>query len=112
MAAEEASREAGKAERPPIKSYLRFEETAPGEGRLDTAVATFRRKDGAQVDLIAAVHVADRGYYEALSKRFEGYDKVLFELVKPKDADLSKVSESRGASVCLRSSAGSRGSSR
>ncbi|HEY4234124.1 MAG TPA: hypothetical protein VGM76_11905, partial [Lacipirellulaceae bacterium] len=35
------------------------------------------------VDLVAAVHVADAGYYEQLNRRFEKYDAVLYELVAP-----------------------------
>lgn len=33
------------------------------------------------VDLISAVHVADRAYYQDLNQRFETYDAVLFEMV-------------------------------
>src|SRR4029077_17776435 len=35
------------------------------------------------VDLVAAVHVADAAYYAALTRRFEKYDAVLYELVAP-----------------------------
>jgi hypothetical protein len=37
------------------------------------------------VQLVAAVHIADTGYFAALNKKFEGYDALLYEMVKPKD---------------------------
>ncbi len=38
------------------------------------------------VDLIAAIHVADRSYYKDLEEQFEQYDVLLYELVKPQGA--------------------------
>jgi hypothetical protein len=38
---------------------------------------------GLQVDLVSAVHIAEKGYYEELNKRFANYDVVLYELVAP-----------------------------
>lgn len=35
------------------------------------------------VDLVGAVHVADKRYYRDLNRRFKGYDSVLYELVAP-----------------------------
>lgn len=35
------------------------------------------------VELIGVVHIADRDYYEALSRGFEQYDSLLYEMVKP-----------------------------
>lgn len=37
--------------------------------------------DNYTVDLIGAVHIADRSYYEQLNKNFRRYDALLFELV-------------------------------
>lgn len=48
--------------------------------RLQTAVTRYE-KDGATVDLIGAIHIADKEYYEALSARFEKYDVLLFEMI-------------------------------
>lgn len=48
--------------------------------RLQTAVTRFE-KDGASVDLIGAVHIADKKYYESLSARFKTYDALLFEMI-------------------------------
>lgn len=51
---------------------------------LETSVVTYRARDGQlQVDLIGAIHVADRSYYEKLNAQFRQYDAVLYELVAP-----------------------------
>ncbi len=48
--------------------------------RLQTAVTRYE-KDGHSVELIGAVHIADKAYYQALTTRFEGYDSLLFEMI-------------------------------
>lgn len=63
--------------------FLRFTEGKKGEGKLETAIVTYRGKDGVEVDLISAVHVADGVYYRSLQKRFEKYDSLLYEMIKP-----------------------------
>jgi hypothetical protein len=53
---------------------------------FDTAILHFAPADhrpGPTVDLIAAVHVGDRNYYDALNRRFRQYDAVLYELIAP-----------------------------
>jgi hypothetical protein len=35
------------------------------------------------VDLVGAVHIGDKAYYETLNRRFRDYDAVLYELVAP-----------------------------
>ena len=54
---------------------------------LQTAIVRFEsdapERNGVAVDLIGAVHVGERGYYETLNKAFEDYDVVLYELVAP-----------------------------
>lgn len=42
------------------------------------------------VDLIGAVHVADRSYYEQLNEQFEDYDVLLYELVAEADSRPSR----------------------
>ncbi|HWE03214.1 MAG TPA: hypothetical protein VG326_12465 [Tepidisphaeraceae bacterium] len=64
--------------------FLRFVEDADGGGRLQTAVASYANKAGVTVDLIAAVHVGEKAYYEGLNKSFENYDALLYEMVKPR----------------------------
>lgn len=60
---------------------------------METAVVTYsNRRDpkraGYFVDLVAAVHVGERSYYDELNKTFRDYDAVLYELVAPADANV------------------------
>jgi hypothetical protein len=53
---------------------------------LQTAIVRYVPASGAGglvVDLISAVHIGDRAYYEKLNKQFEQYDVLLYELVAP-----------------------------
>lgn len=54
---------------------------------LETAVTGYGSKPGhspeVEVDLIGAVHVGERAYYDELNKLFQTYDVVLYELVAP-----------------------------
>ena len=63
--------------------FIRFVETGPWEGRLQTAVVSYRNPQGRRVDLVAAVHLADPAYYGILQGLFRIYDAVLYELVAP-----------------------------
>jgi len=60
--------------------FTRFEEDATG-ARLQTGVGSYRNRDGVMVDLIGAIHIADKAYYERLNRRFTRYDAVLYEMV-------------------------------
>jgi hypothetical protein len=57
----------------------------------DKSPADYKR----YVDLVGAVHIADRPYYDGLNRRFKTYDKVLYELVA---AEGTKVPKGRGTS--------------
>lgn len=57
--------------------FIRVEETETAT-HLQTAVVRFTKGE-ASVELIGAVHIADKKYYEALNQRFEGYEALLFE---------------------------------
>lgn len=50
------------------------------------------------VDLIGAVHIADRTYYESLNKKFTHYDAVLYELIAEPGVKLRKGSHSSALS--------------
>jgi len=77
------------AEKRPATKFLRVERDDDGEPRtLQTAVVSYKPVEGEGelvVDLVAAVHVGDKTYYDELNRRFEDYDVVLYELVAPKD---------------------------
>ena len=64
--------------------FLRFVETGPQTGRVETAVTSYQTDAGVQVDLVAAIHVADKTYYQTLNQRFSTYDAVLYEMIKIK----------------------------
>ena len=72
------------AEAPPVlatpSSFTRFVEDETG-ARLQTGIGSYRNKDGVTVDLIGAIHIADRAYYERLNRRFERYPAMLYEMV-------------------------------
>ena len=54
---------------------------------LETAVARFVPAEGepeVSVDLVAAIHVADKEYFETLNTLLATYDVVLYEMIKPK----------------------------
>ncbi|MEO8499119.1 MAG: hypothetical protein ABI614_28980 [Planctomycetota bacterium] len=71
------------------QEFLRLRRSEAGElVALETAIASYQGAvDGkqVQVDLIGAVHIADKAYYDSLNKAFENYDVVLYELVAPRD---------------------------
>jgi hypothetical protein len=60
---------------------------------LETAIAHYvsgEGEKGVQVDLVAVVHIGDKGYYRKLNKQFEQYDAVLYELVAPEGTKVPK----------------------
>jgi hypothetical protein len=72
--------------------FLRVSRNEQGEATsLDTAIVRFVPRDDARdatfdgvvVDLVGAVHVGEKSYYDALNKEFDNYDVVLYELVAP-----------------------------
>jgi len=73
--------------------YVRFVEDDKG-ARLQTAVTSFVNARGVTVDLIGAVHIADKAYYDALNKRFMTYESVLYELVGGDFKDRAKTAKS------------------
>jgi hypothetical protein len=60
---------------------------------LETAIVRFaaQQPGGVEVDLVAAVHLADRAYFERLNDRFEQYDAVLYELVASGEQRVPKL---------------------
>ena len=67
--------------------YIRFREHDKGAVMEVAVIQMKNAKTGEQVDLIGAVHIGDKAYYEELNKIFKGYDRVLYEMVKPKEMD-------------------------
>jgi len=60
---------------------------------LETAIVRYTSPKGDHeltVDLVGAVHVGDRAYYDKLNKLFESYDVLLYELVAPPGTRIEK----------------------
>jgi hypothetical protein len=60
---------------------------------LETAIVRYvpaSGQAGVTVGLIGAVHVGDKAYYEALNKRMDEYDVLLYELVAPEGTRIPK----------------------
>ncbi len=70
------------------KEFIRFTKTGRTEGHVDTATKTYRREhDGVLVSLVSVVHVGDGAYFDTLQKSFEGYDAVLYEMIRDRDTE-------------------------
>jgi hypothetical protein len=69
---------------------------------LDTAIVSYAeplaaarqagRREPIEVDLVGAVHIGSRAYYDTLNRSFSDYDSVLYELVAPPNARVPKQS--------------------
>jgi hypothetical protein len=64
-----------------IVRYVKADEIKPGKSPAD-----YRQ----YVDLVGAVHIGDRTYYDDLNRRFRKYDAVLFELVAPEGVEVPR----------------------
>ncbi len=71
------------------QDFLRLLEEDDRPSSLQVSIVRFAERSGnaakpsVSVDLVSAVHVADRSYYQALNQLFTEYDVVLYELVAP-----------------------------
>ena len=69
--------------------FLRIRRTDSGEPvALETSIVRYVPADGSDgmtVDLVGAVHIADRQYYRQLNEAFTEYDALLYELVAPEN---------------------------
>src|ERR1700741_2648233 len=85
------------AEPNPDSSFLPIQRDKSREPvALQTAIAKYvpaSGAKGAEIDLVAVVHIGEKAYYERLSKEFEKYDTVLYELVAPEGAKPPKSGE-------------------
>lgn len=77
------------------EKYIRIRRDDKGEPlAMETALIRYVDAAGKRpdllVDLIGAVHVGDRSYYQDLNKRFESYEALLYELVAPEGTRVPK----------------------
>lgn len=69
------------------KHFIRVLRDSKGEMvSLDTELVRYQNGDGVVVDLISAVHVGEKAYYNKLNKQFLHYDALLYELVGDEDS--------------------------
>jgi len=76
--------------------FLRLSRDAKGGPlSLDTSIVHYRESEASaraagrepvEVDLVGAVHLGGKGYYDTLDRLFVDYDAVLYELVAPDNA--------------------------
>lgn len=78
---------------------MRWQSTGKTEGRYETSIASYRNAAGVLVDLISVVHIGDSKYYADLSRRFEAYDALLYELVAPKGSRPRRNRKVGGGSI-------------
>ena len=67
---------------------------------LQTAVVRYQgigANKHLKVDLIGAIHVGDKAYYEKLNKEFEQYDSLLYELVAPEGTKIPRGGRKGGS---------------
>jgi hypothetical protein len=91
----EAAKEPSSAKSDSTLKFMRVVRDARGNPKaLETAtghyVSTGKGKPFI-VDLIGAIHVGDKKYYESLNEQFKHYDVVLFELVMPEGETLKDL---------------------
>ncbi len=72
--------------------FLKIENSAAGIPLfLKSSIRTCEIESlGSKVSLVSAVHVADKKYYEELNNKFGYYEAVLYELIAPKNYQLSR----------------------
>jgi len=80
--------------------FIRVQRNADKEPTaLETAIVRYVPASGEgnlTVDLVAVVHIGDKGYYQKLNKEFESYDVVLYELVAPEGTRIPKGGKREG----------------
>jgi hypothetical protein len=101
-AAETKEAQATKAKRA-SDQFMRVRKNGQGQPlSMDTAIISYVTADGSkpdvQVDLVGAIHVGDKAYYDELNKLFEAYDAVLYELVAPEGTRIPKEGRQGGGS--------------
>jgi len=95
-----AARPATDSKQPGDEQFIRIARDAQGTPvALEVAIVRYRparrTKGGLTVDLVGAVHVAEKQYYDKLNKLFRKYEVVLYELVAPEGARVARGGEPR-----------------
>ena len=98
----QAKESKGAKDKRPSEQFMRVRKDRRGEPQsMETAVVSYVAADGSkpdvQVDLVGAIHVGDKAYYDELNKLFESYDAVLYELVAPEGTKIPKEGRKGGS---------------
>ena len=64
----------------PSTDFVRYHEDEKGS-QLQTGIARYRNAQGVIVELVGAIHIGDKAYYDKLNERFTHYDALLYEMV-------------------------------
>jgi hypothetical protein len=77
-----------------VRPFIRIQKDQDGQPiALQTAVVRYAPASGQgklTVDLVSAVHLGDRAYYDQLNKLMQSYDVLLYELVAPEGTRIPK----------------------
>ena len=92
-----ATKTSDKKQKPKFVRVLRDKSKSPVALQTNVVRYTRTEEDGSElvVELVGAIHIGERSYYEALNKRFRGYDVVLYELVAPEGTRIPKGGRGR-----------------
>lgn len=74
-------------------TFLRLSSDPATGDRLEAAEVTYRNPAGVTLRLVAAVHIAEKAYYQALAQNFVGDDVVLYEMIRIKGEPLPAPGE-------------------
>ena len=94
-AEKKGEKKAKKPKKPAQPPFVRISRSEKGDVQsLDTSIVSYSPADGKNeglvVDLVGAIHIGDKTYYEQLNKQFENYDVLLYELVAPQGTRIPK----------------------
>jgi hypothetical protein len=95
----DASTKESKADEPRFIRVRRNDKKQPVA--METSVVRYAPvgadREGVTVDLIGAIHIGDKSYYDELNKLFQTYEVVLYELVAPEGTRIPKEGRKQGS---------------
>ncbi len=87
------------ATQPSSGEFLRYVDDGKGGAKLQTSIVSYANDAGVTVHLVAALHVGEKSYYDGLAKTFDGYDALLYEMVKPKGSGVPIRGQASGSMI-------------
>lgn len=85
--------------------FLRLTRDENGTAQaMETAIVRYRPTDEDNplvVDLVGAVHIGEKSYYEALNEQFTKYDVLLYELVAPEGTRVPRGGQASGHPISM-----------